>query len=240
MRLSWYGVLVALQVLLLLLCVWLLRGVFERWVNAPMEEVRVSGTLHQVAGESIQRRLMAYAGTPYIELPLAAIRAELESDPWIDRVDLHRRWPQTLAVEVHENRPVARWGERGLVNERGVVFEPPQVAGFERLPLLRGGQGQALEMMRQYRNFTQLLRPLGLKVTALSMEARGAWTLTLDNGIELRVGRGKTLERMERFTRIYTAQLEDYVDRIRAVDVRYTNGLTVTWNEPPRRLDAAK
>lgn len=234
---SLYQLLVALQLLLLLLCLWLLHGVLERWLNQPVQQVVVSGNLEQVDPALIQRQLLAYTGTRYIELPLAQIRQQLAADPWVDHAELYRRWPQALEVVVHENRPIARWGRGGLVNERGQVFEPASVAGFEALPLLSGPANQGALMMRQYRDFTQQLRPLGLKIHVLEMEARGAWTLTLDNGIRLMVGRGKILQRMERFLKIYQAQLVDYAQRIKSIDVRYTNGLTVTWHEPPRRLD---
>jgi len=237
---SLYPLLVSVQLLLLLLSLWLLHGVLARWLDQPVGQVVVSGALAQVDPSRVQRQLLGYAGSRYMELPLDAIREQLAQDPWIDQVELYRRWPQALQVVIHENRPIARWGQGGLVSERGRVFVPPSVGGFDALPLLSGPDNRAAEMMRQYRNFTQLLRPLGLKVSGLQMEARGAWTLTLDNGIRLLVGRGRTLERMERFIRIYQAQLADYADKIKLIDVRYTNGLTVTWSEPPRRLEAGQ
>ena len=63
----------------------------------------------------------------------------------------------------------------------------------------------------------------------LTMEARGAWTIWLDNGIEVIVGREQMKARLLRFLHLYKTELEPQAKNIERVDIRYTNGAAVKW-----------
>ncbi len=62
---------------------------------------------------------------------------------------------------------------------------------------------------------------------------RRAWQMTLDNGIELRFGRGDVDALLDRFARVYLRVLSASATRIAAVDLRYTNGFAVRWKDAP-------
>ncbi|MEH6649345.1 MAG: cell division protein FtsQ/DivIB [Motiliproteus sp.] len=225
----------------------------QQWLDKPVIEINVSGELKQLQSSSLEQQLWQHLsqGQPesvaagrYMAADLSEFKQLLEQLPWVNEVSVRRQWPDGLLIQVREQHPVARWGRQGLVNEQGEVFSPLLLATktgqqkFLQLPMLSGPENRSLNLMAQYRDFNQLLRPLGLSLTELQMEARGAWAMQLENGIKLVIGRGQPIEKMQRFSQVYSAVLKRYAERIAQVDVRYTNGLAVTWREAPiRRSD---
>ncbi len=222
--------------LLLLGFIW--QGV-GHWLQRPLAQIEINGTVQQLDTRLLEQRLWRHVEASYALEELAPIKRLLEQQEWVNRVEVQRSWPDLLQVRVREERPVARWGDRGLVNEQGRVFSPNGAISrdlpseFAVLPQLRGPEQRSLAMMAQYRDFNQILRPLGIHLTGLQMEARGAWTLTLDSGIRLLIGRGNAIEKLRRFNKVYSELLVRYADRIVQIDARYSNGLAVTWSELP-------
>lgn len=231
----------------------------QQWLQKPLVEISVSGELKQLQPSRLERQMWQHlsqiqalgqsesiAAGGYIAADLSEFKQSLEQLPWVNEVSVRRRWPDGLLIQVREQQPVARWGTQGLVNEQGEVFSPAVLATetgqqqFGQLPTLSGPENRSLNLMAQYRDFNQLLRPLGLSLTGLEMEARGAWAMQLDNGIKLVVGRGQPIEKMQRFSEVYSTVLKRYAERIAQVDVRYTNGLAVTWREAPIKRSVKK
>ncbi|MEH6626962.1 MAG: cell division protein FtsQ/DivIB [Motiliproteus sp.] len=230
-----------LYTLLLLMQLPLLAGLFHfggnwllQWLDQPLHNVNLSGHLQHSDAKDLRLQVWGRAEGAYLEIDLADVKQQLEINPWVHRVDVRRQWPAGLAVKVDEERPVARWGCKGLLNSDGEVFEPGDIKGYEHLPCLKGPSNRTRVMMEQFRSLSQQMRPLKLQLSTLELEPRGAWSLTLNNGIRLILGRGNVIEKVERFGRVYDSQLAAYASKIKQIDVRYTNGLTVTWHEPPK------
>lgn len=84
----------------------------------------------------------------------------------------------------------------------------------------------------------QILRSIDLNVVSLNLEARGAWTLELDNQIKVVVGREAVNERLGRFLDLYRLRLSEQADEIEEIDIRYTHGVAVKWREKPEDENA--
>jgi cell division septal protein FtsQ len=95
--------------------------------------------------EEIDARLGRYVGHNILDLELAQIDAEVQSDPWVRRAAVRRVLPGTLRVRVEERRPAALAiiGDRPhLVDSTGYVIGPTGQAGtVESLPVLSGLDG---------------------------------------------------------------------------------------------------
>jgi cell division protein FtsQ len=66
-------------------------------------------------------------------------------------------------------------------------------------------------------------------LTALRLDARGAWEFDLANGVTVRLGRRQVDERFERFVTTAAKLVSQRADDISYVDMRYTNGFAVGW-----------
>lgn len=204
----------------------------------PVKRVAIHGNFVHVSREQVAAVIEPYASVGFFAVDMDAIKDGLESLDWVYSANVRRVWPDGLVVRIVEQVPIARWGERGLINMAGGVFAPKDMHSLGELPHLRGPERSAGALMNHYREFTQLLRPLGLSLRALEMDAKGAFTVYVGDGIPVILGTHRTMEKMQRFARAYAAKLSQNIGNVERVDLRYTNGLAVKWKAPAQELPA--
>jgi cell division protein FtsQ len=197
----------------------------------PVRSVRIESPLKQVTQRQLRELVGAHVVSGFLRLDVEAIRGELEALPWVYRASVRRSWPDRLVVRIEEQQAVARWGNGGLVNRHGELFEPPGSDEWQQLPLLRGPQGTEKAVVAQYVQMIEMLTPLGLKVSHLTMNERRAWSLRLTNRLQLALGRNDTYLRLLRFVRVYSEVLRPRLEAVDRVDLRYTNGFAVRWRD---------
>jgi cell division protein FtsQ len=164
-----------------------------------------------------------------MSIDLGELRARVKAIDWVDRVSAGRQWPDTLIVRVTEHQAAARWGEEGLLNVRGELFTEHSEHAFPELPSLAGPSGSEQEVAKRYLAVRGRLAEADLKLERLSMDQRGAWSLVLGGGQEIRLGRRDIDERLLRFFDVVAPALAGELPRVSYVDLRYTNGFAVGW-----------
>ncbi len=196
--------------------------------HLPLREVVVTGDPQQVDAKELQALLRGYLGRNFLRLPLAEVRHKLESHPWVAMAVVRRQWPDRLVVTVEERVPVARWGDRELVDDRGIRFVA-DTGPFWDLPLVNGPSGQERDMLTAYQGIAASLARVGLQPEAVVLSERRSWRVGLRNGIELVLGRHDLDQRLLRFERVWPGLLAGRAAQIDAVDMRYANGFAVRW-----------
>lgn len=180
---------------------------------------------------AIERQAGNWIGKSYFATDLSDIKAELERRPWVASAAVRRVWPDRLVIDIREKKPLAYWTDGRLVSRTGELFSPPNPEVAGRLPRLAGPDERVREVIRMAQSMNDRLVSHGLGFAGLSLEARGAWTLTLANGIEVVLGRDQVDERFERFMTVYETRLASRSDEVSRVDARYTNGVAVQWKQ---------
>jgi cell division protein FtsQ len=123
--------------------------------------------------------------------------------------------------------PVGRMVYTGLLNARGEVFIEGLRDVPAELPVLRGPAGTAREVTRRFLAMRGSLVEQGLGLARLSLDARGAWEVVLDNGVVLRLGRHDVDGRFERFLAAAARMAAERADGIAYIDLRYASGFAV-------------
>jgi cell division protein FtsQ len=173
----------------------------------------------------------------FFTVDLKQTRAIFESVPWVRQAVVRRQFPNRLRVNLQEHVAVAFWGaerESRLVNSFGEVFEA-NVGDVEQdgLPRLAGPDGQAPAVLAMYRSLRPMFEPLDLSVEQLVLSGRGSWTLTLDTGAVVELGRGtpdEVLGRSARFLQTLSQVTSKYGRRPEALvsaDLRHADGYAV-------------
>ena len=198
----------------------------QQW---PVRSVQLQGEFRHLQRDSVQNVVAPLTRDGFFALNVARIQEQLGRLPWVDRVSVRRVWPDRLQIQLHEQRPVARWGERGFLNARGETFEPAHDTELPRLPGLQGPDGYQHRVLAMYQRMRELLQPLQLDVTSLQLDARRTWQMRLSNGLDIAVGRNDPVERIVRFVSVYPAILAAGNGQVVSVDLRYSNGFAVHW-----------
>jgi cell division protein FtsQ len=201
----------------------------ERW---PMRSLAVSGEFEQVDETAVREAVLPLVQRGFFAVDLVQVRSAVAELPWVDRVEVRKRWPDRLEVSLTEHSPVARWSGDRMLSEDGKLFDAPPGAGAG-LPLFEGPDARASELMAFHSLARPLFLPLGLKVDTVTLSARGSWSLLLDDGTRIEAGRGDPQARLARFARMLPKiRAADPRLLVRA-DLRYTNGFTLVWQDAP-------
>lgn len=190
----------------------------------PLREVRILGEPHVVAHAEVEAIVAKDLLGNFFTIDLARLRKAFEALPWVRKADLRRHWPDRLEVRLEEHVPLARWGTLGLVNVQGELFS----ATYDgTLPVFTGPAGSSKEMAIQYVYFRNSLKPIGREPVQVTVSARRAWTLRLDGGLTLELGRASLEDRLARFVHYYPQATALLGRRMTHADLRYPNGFAV-------------
>jgi len=199
-------------------------------LDQPIETVAVAGRFQRVAPVDVERAVKAQVhGAGLLSVDLAAVRRAIHTLPWVDTVSVQRAWPRGLEVLVIEQTAAARWGERGLLNTRGELFDADERHMPPELAQLEGPPGKESLVAQRYLAAEGRLLQAGLRLTALRLDARGAWEIDLANGVTVRLGRRQVDERFEKFMNTALKLVTQRGEDIAYVDMRYTNGFAIGW-----------
>ena len=208
----------------------------------PVRDVVLTKPLDRVQIEDIRAGIAPAIGGNFFTVDLKAIRQGAERQPWVYRADVRRQGLGSLALDIEEQVPVARWGndgERGFsvwLNRDGETFEVadsslPKDTGA--LPVLHGPLDTGDDLMARYLRYSALLQPTGLAIRQLNQSSRLSWSMRLDNGTRVELGRERTLNSADElvavFAQIYPQLISNRSVPPLVVDLRYPAGVAVRY-----------
>jgi cell division protein FtsQ len=198
-------------------------------LDRPIGAITIEAPFQRVSALQIEEAISDELRHGFLSANLTLIQQNIVSLPWIDRANVARRWPDMLEITVAEQVPAAIWGERGLLNTRGELFVENARHVPAELPRLSGPSDRSAEVALRYLQVREKLIPLGLDVRRVHLDTRGAWEMTLSNGVEVRLGRRDVTERTDLFLDVVANIVSSRETDIEFVDMRYSNGFTIGW-----------
>ena len=199
-------------------------------LDRPIRSIEVNGPFQRVTALQIEAAISDELEDGFVSADLTAIQQRIMALPWIDQATVARRWPSRIRISVTEQVPAAIWGESGLLNVRGELFVDNARHLPAELPRLSGPADRSADVARRYLDVRDRLIPVGLDLRRVHLDPRGAWEMTLHNGVEVRLGRRDTEERTDLFLDIVADIITSRASDIEYVDMRYSNGFTIGWS----------
>lgn len=213
-----------------------LVGLLEGWFAAsrwPVRSLRIDAPFTQVSDEAIRATVVPLLSEGFFAVDLDRVQREVAALPWVARAEVSKRWPDRVEVRVREQQAFARWNDVALVNRRGELFEVPHVAEVAGLPDLAGPDDRIGDVVEFYIDSNRRFARVGRRVVRAALSGRGAWSLQLDGGAELMVGRTRADARLARFVDTYPRLVTGHQRSFEYVDLRYSNGYAVRWPSTP-------
>ena len=165
---------------------------------------------------------------------LSGVRAAFEAVPWVRRAMVRREWPDRLVVKIEEHKALGTWGEDGkLLSQKGDVFTANLAEAEDDGDLLdfEGPVGSEKQVVARLVQFRQWFAPIKLAPESLHLSNRYAWTVRMDNGMTVELGRDQgdavLKERIDRLVAVYPQLMERLQGKIESVDMRYPNGMAL-------------
>lgn len=214
----------------------------------PVREVTFTGVEKNVAAETLTRVAGGIRGS-LVRTDLLEVKANVEAVEWVRRADIRRRFPAAIAVNIEEHVAAARWRDvdadrdadsGALVNTFGEVFvAEASDEVMPSLPLLVGTPAMSREILAKYTDLKTKLASIQRRPVEVKLSPRGAWSVKLDNGTRLELGRSDEELRLDRFLAAY-AQVAELQAAGAQVDLRYPAGLALRKGVPGTAPDTAK
>jgi cell division protein FtsQ len=240
--------------LLGLLALSLLASVVWWVAQRPMftlRTIRIEGVqgeeLRRVNASTVRGTAIPRIRGNFFTADLDAVRLAFEAVPWVRKAAVRREWPNQLVVSIEEHQPLGTWGDDGrLLSAKGDVFTANLAEAEEdgELPEFAGPEGSEKEVVARYQEFHQWFAPVKLAPESVHLSGRYGWTVKMDNGMTVELGREQTKttlkDRVERLVGIYPQLAARLQDGIEGVDMRYPNGLALKASGLAFGLDGKK
>jgi len=175
----------------------------SQYINRPITKIKMQNQWQHVTEEEIKILLTGHMGTGFFRFNVNELKSLLENHPWVKEAAIKRLWPDSIAIQIDEHFPIAQWNESELLNQQGEIFQPQRTGELAILPQLFGPKDSQIQVMDQYQLFNQILFSSGLKLTGLTLTHRGSWSLTVNNSMQITVGRNELVSRLQRFVDFY-------------------------------------
>ncbi|OOF70224.1 cell division protein FtsQ/DivIB [Rodentibacter caecimuris] len=225
-----------LRLLIMLLCVGIGFIVYSNWQSwlekldsKPISAYALVGNTKFTDYDDIRDVILKMGALKgFFGQDVKAIQEQIESIPWVKGAVVRKIWPNRLSIWLTEYEPIAVWNNTDFITKGGIVFQlPPEKLKDQSLPYLGGPDYQAAKVLETWNQIYADFKAKNLVVKGVTIDERGAWQVTLDNDILLKLGRGEWKTKLARFATIYP-QIEIPEDkRISYVDLRYASGAAV-------------
>lgn len=193
----------------------------------PIERVQVRAPFHHVSHTAIAQTVKPFLHTSILQASTAAMEQRLQSLPWVGKATVSRKWPDTLVIHLQERQAIARFNEKGLLDNHGVLFYPSEMGAGE-LPLLIGDEHTENQLLQHLQKMSKMLANVSLSIAKVQQEATKL-TVTLTSGTVLVLSQREANAQLRRFIDIYPSLTKQKHQRLAYVDLRYRYGIAVKW-----------
>ena len=212
--------------------------------NFPVRNVRFEGEFKHVTQQELQAAVMSVVHGNFFLLNLDAVKARVESLPWVYKASVWRQWPQDVYVRFTEQQLAAYWSDGAFLNQAGDVVRVKADDLPAEFPRLEGPEGTGAQVLEHYKSLGRILAAAGLKLEQVILTPRRTWRLVVTNGdgqrgtsvaggripgatMTIVLDREQPERKLERFARVYVQSFALLASDIRQVDLRYANGFSV-------------
>jgi cell division protein FtsQ len=203
----------------------------QEYTHRPIKEVQLEGSFRYLASAELQQLVVSYMKDSFLQVDLSELKQQIERNPWVENATIVRKWPDKLVVQVVEQQPIALWGEKSFLNQHGHIVKVENTSKIKALPVLQGEDRYAQEIKEQYLRIGKLLAPHDLVLNTVQLDKTRAWTIRLQSGVTIKLGRDRLWEKLQYLLVAKTGELGAKFNNIAQIDMRYPSGFAVTWKE---------
>ncbi|MCT7375017.1 cell division protein FtsQ/DivIB [Chelativorans salis] len=195
-------------------------------VGFAIEDVDVRGN-HYASEIDVLQQIGLDGWTSMVGFDVRAARERIAELPWVERAEVRKVYPATVAVNIVEREPFALWqqgSQLSVIEEDGDTIAPFYGGRLAGLPLLIGAG--ASEAGPGFIEKVSRVRGLDGRVRAYIRVADRRWDLRLDNGITIKLPENGFEAALAEASRL-DAEYALFARDIEAIDLRLPDRVTV-------------
>ena len=192
--------------------------------DIPIKEVLIKGHYQSIDHDQIQLIANKYLVGNFFTVNLKHTQNAFKKLPWVRDASIRRKWPDKLLITIEEHKVIARWGNIGLVNRNGEIFN---AAFQDDLPIFMGNEKDVQVITKKYFEINEILEKELMHIGTIKLNDRLSWEIVTLDQIRIILGKNNITEKIRLFIQNYQAILLNLKKRIDYVDLRYKDGFSV-------------
>ena len=150
---------------------------------------------------------------------------------------MQKKLPDILTIKIIEHKPLAYYNQGVLVADWSVIY-PDDAKLPEGMPILSGPEKMARSVYEMYCDVNVFLERYGFHVAELSINESNVWSLKLNDGLLLILGRNDDVGPASEQNNVFMWRLNNFIEAyphienkntIEYIDLRYDTGIAVKW-----------
>lgn len=222
--------LIVLSIFALILVIRLIMMVIADPQYFPIHVLKIKAPYQYLSRDNIQEMIAPYMNQSFLTLSNEKIQEDFKKNPWVEKINVKKIWPDRVIVQIMERFPVAFW-DNMLLSDKGVLFKPEKMDFFSEIPRFQGPPHQQKEVLHIFKKLSKLLLANDLFIKELRLRDNQSWELTLSNGVIIKLGKKDIEARLKRFCEVYPKWFATSFERVSSVDLRYPHGIAVSWKK---------
>lgn len=99
-------------------------------LNWPVENVVLEGEFNWLDQSAVHKAITENLDGDLFSIDIKKLRAEIRQVPWVEDAEIKRIYPDSLVVQVKEERPVAQWNDKATSVRWGNSLNLPFMRRF--------------------------------------------------------------------------------------------------------------
>lgn len=206
----------------------LLVAAYASMQNMLIKEVELQGDFRIWSEQSVMQQVDWAVGEKFFSLDLDKVYSNLIAMPLIDQVNITKKWPGSLQIEISEAIPMAVWNREKIISSSGRVSDIPFHFDTSNLAVINSQFEYLNDSIKSFTLIQSEVSQKSVKINELTRHKTGSISLLLDNGWDIHLGRKDINLRVQRLNKLITKIAQDDISN---VDLRYGQGVAVQWRE---------
>jgi cell division protein FtsQ len=191
------------------------------------EQIKIVGNLKYIQPKKIQRLISENISSGLINSNLNTIKVFVESEAWVRSASIKRLPSDILQLQIEEQKPMMRWGNKGLISVNGELFEPKNLIQFSSMPSIFSDKKSIPMGLQVLTKSIVVLKKLKLDLKQINEDKLGAWELQTKQGVLFKFGRKELNHRLQVLEKLWPSAVKK--GSLKIVDLRYPNGAAVSY-----------
>ena len=195
----------------------------------PIKNV-TSSELINVNKDDISEAVKYLYSKSFFDIDLNYLKNKLEKIEWVRKINIRRSYPNEIIIDIEEHTPILIWNNKMYINKYGEKFNASKID--KNIPILISDESRINEVFTYFELFNDKLssRKLDFKITKIVENEIRSLTISLSSGINIQLGSKDVNNKITLFFEIYKSLNTRDLNKIRYIDMRYSNGFSVGWN----------
>lgn len=193
--------------------------------NKQVEVLEVNQNLDHITRNMIMQEIAPWFPDGFVYLDVNSIQDQLQNMVMVSQVSVEKVWPDTLKLNIVEERPVAIWNDESMLSENGDIL--PVALKQLKLPRLNGSNQESKMVMQHFLLFNRWGKRHQLELVGIQHSSAG-WQLEYETGLIIWLDNTTAMSGLQQLDSV----IEQFdLARIDRIDMRYEQGFAVAWKD---------